>query len=268
MPVLAPDRNGSVYPRYVQHAERGNSYNTLQSCRELETPGAARGAIDVLEADTASTVRVLIVDDYDLFRTGLATLLGEEDNIEVVAQASGGRMGVRLARELRPDVILMDLRMPDLDGIDAIRAIVEERPEARVVALTVLADDAAVAEAMAAGACGFLAKDSPTQDVVSALRAAAHGSAWLAPRAAEVVLSSLRRARRTDTPAKGKHEALSPRELDVLRLLARGLENAEIAAELNVSPRTVKNHVSRILEKLGLTSRVQAAIYAVRQGLE
>lgn len=216
----------------------------------------------------ASKVSVLIVDDYDLFRTGLATLLGETGDIEVVAQASGGRMGVRLARELRPDVILMDLRMPDLNGIDAIRKIVDERPEARVVALTILADDAAVTEAMAAGACGFLAKDSSTEDVASALRAAARGSAWLAPRAAEVVLSNLRQTHREHASWTTGHEALSPRELEVLRLIARGLENAEIAKILNISPRTVKNHVSSILEKLGLSSRIQAAIYAVRHGLE
>ena len=230
--------------------------------------GRQKGQYRVFNVNTASTVTVLIVDDYDLFRTGLATLLGEESDIEVVAQASGGRMGIRLARELRPDVILMDLRMPDVNGIDAIRAIVDDQPEARVVALTVLADDAAVTEAMAAGACGFLAKDSPAEDVASALRAAARGSAWLAPRAAEVVLSSLRHAQRKDASPTSQHEGLSPRELDVLRLIARGLANAEIAAILNISPRTVKNHVSKILEKLGLTSRLHAAIYAVHHGLE
>ena len=138
-------------------------------------------------------IRVLIVDDHDLFRVGLASLLNAQPDIEVVAQASGGRMGVRLADELRPDVVLMDVRMPDLEGPEATREILERHPSARVVALTVVSDEADVAEVLQAGACGFLAKDSPINGVVLAVRAAANGVAWLSPRAAEVVLGAVRR---------------------------------------------------------------------------
>jgi two-component system NarL family response regulator len=212
-------------------------------------------------------IRVLVVDDHDLFRTGLVSLLKPEADIDVVGQASGGRSGVRLANELRPDVVLMDLRMPDLTGAEATRMIVERDPKARVIALTVLSEEADVAGAVQAGACGYLPKDTPIAELLTAVRAAARGVAWLSPRAAEVVLGHLRRAR---LPAAHEHstQQLSSRELDVLRLIAQGMENAEIAEALGISPRTVKNHVSSILTKLGLPSRIQAAIYAVRNGLD
>jgi DNA-binding NarL/FixJ family response regulator len=220
------------------------------------------------DVDRGTVIRVLVVDDHDLFRTGMASLLGAQPDIEVVAQASGGRQGVQLASELRPDVVLMDLRMPDLEGPDATRAILERRPATRVLALTVLSSDDAVAAALQAGASGFLAKDSPIADVVTAVRAAAVGSAWLSPRAAELVLGALRRPDPSGEPDPGPIGQLSPRELDVLRLIAQGLENTQIAERLNISPRTVKNHVSSILAKLHLPSRIQAATYAVRRGLE
>ena len=215
-----------------------------------------------------ATIRVVVVDDHDLFRTGLASLLSAEPDIEVLAQASTGRSGVRLACELRPDVVLMDLRLPDISGHDATRAIVADRPGARVVVLTVSYADEDVEAAVQAGACGFLAKDTPIEEVVSAVHAAASGAAWLSSRAAEVVLGRLRRLQQEWVPDHGPIEALSPREVEVLQLIARGMENAEIAAELNISPRTAKNHVSSILMKLGLPSRVQAAIYAVRHHLD
>lgn len=218
--------------------------------------------------DQTRTIGVLVVDDHDLFRTGLASLLSTEEDISVLAQASTGRSGVRLARELRPDVVLMDLRMPDISGHDATRAIVAERPSARVVVLTVSSADEDVEAAVEAGACGFLAKDTPIEEVASAVRAAASGAAWLSSRAAEVVLGSLRRAKQERPVDDGPIEDLSPRELDVLHLIARGMENAEIAGALGISPRTAKNHVSSILAKLGLPSRVQAAIYAVRHDLD
>ena len=213
-------------------------------------------------------IRVLVVDDHHLFRTGLSALLGSHPEIEVVAQASGGRMGVRLARELRPDVVLMDLRMPDLQGVEATRAIVANDPSTRVVALTVSTEEPDVAATMQAGACGFLVKDAPIEDVIVAVRAAAQGAAWLSPGAAEVILGRLRQPDlETGIDIVELAERLSPRELDVLRLIARGMENSEIAESLNISPRTAKNHVSNILSKLGLPSRVQAAIYAVRRGM-
>jgi DNA-binding NarL/FixJ family response regulator len=218
--------------------------------------------------DQQGTIRVLVVDDYDLFRAGLASLLATEPGIEVVAQASSGRAGVRLARELRPDVVLMDLRMPDISGHEATREVIAERPATRVVVFTVLSEDEDVEAAVQAGACGFLAKDTPVEEVVSAIRAAATGAAWLSPRAAEVVLGRVRRAEHESSPEQGALDELSPRELEVLQLIARGMENTQIAMALSISPRTAKNHVSSILSKLGLPSRVQAAIYAVRRGLE
>jgi NarL family two-component system response regulator LiaR len=213
------------------------------------------------------TIRVLVVDDHDVFRTGLAWLLGREADIEVVAQASGGQMAVRLADELRPDVILMDVQMPGLDGPEATRRILERNPSMRVVALTVVSSDADVAAVIGAGACGFLAKDTAIEGVLLAVRAAAQGVAWLSPRAAEVVLGQLRRDAVVDQPDRSAINNLSARELDVLRLIAQGLENAEIAQQLGISPRTAKNHVSNILAKLGQPSRVQAAVYAVRRGV-
>lgn len=213
-------------------------------------------------------IRVLVVDDHDLFRAGLASYLGTQPDIEVVGQASGGRLGVKLAAELKPDVVLMDVRMPDLDGPQATRQILERRPETRVVVLTVVSEDADVAAAMEAGACGFLAKDTAIDGIVVAVRAAAEGAAWLSPRAAEVVLGRLKRSGNVQpAPELEPIEELSARELEVLRLVAQGMENAEIAAALHISPRTAKNHVSNILAKLGLPSRVQAAIHAVRSGL-
>ena len=213
-------------------------------------------------------IRVLVVDDHDLFRAGLASLLAAQPDIEVVAQASGGRVGVRLAEELRPDVVLMDVRMPDLEGPEATREILEHDPSIRVLALTVVSSDADVAAVVEAGACGFLAKDTPIEGVVVAVRAAAQGVAWLSPRAAEVVLGRVRRNGLDAEPDPGPIDRLSARELEVLRLIASGMENAEIAQTLGISPRTAKNHVSNILAKLGLPSRIQAAIYAVRRGLD
>jgi DNA-binding NarL/FixJ family response regulator len=213
-------------------------------------------------------IRVLVVDDHDLFRTGLASLLSSQPDIEVVAQASGGRTGVRLADELRPDVVLMDLRMPDVAGPDATRQILALHPETRVLVLTVASDRADVESALKAGATGFMAKDTPIDSVAVAVRAAAQGVAWLSPRAAELVLGRVRQRGAEQEEEPGSLDQLSARELDVLRLIARGKENAEIAAALNISPRTAKNHVSNILAKLGLAGRVQAAIYAVRRGLD
>jgi len=167
--------------------------------------------------DEGAPIRVLVVDDHDLFRTGLASLLSEQEDIKVVAQASNGPMGVRLARELRPRVILV--------------------------------------------------KDAPVDDVVLAVRAAARGESWLSPAAAAALMERLRSQYVEPEREVCGAESLSPRELEVLRLVARGMENSEIAGELQISPRTAKNHVSSILGKLGLTNRIEAATYAVRRGL-
>ena len=222
----------------------------------------------LIEAEPAAArIRVLLVDDHDLFRTGLASMLSAEPEIEVIAQASGGRMGVRLAGELRPDVVLMDLRMPDLTGPEATREIVDSYPDVRVLALTVASDDADVTAALHAGACGFAAKDTAIDTLIVAVQAAASGVAWLSPRAARVVLGQIRTTGPDQPRGRSPVDSLSERELEVLRLIAAGMENAEIAQTLNISPRTAKNHVSNILGKLGVPSRVQAAVYAVREGL-
>jgi NarL family two-component system response regulator LiaR len=161
----------------------------------------------------------------------------------------------------------MDVRMPDLSGPEATREIVAENPQARVLALTIASADHEIAAVLQAGACGFLSKDTPMSSVAAAIKTAAGGAAWLSPKAAEVVLGHIRTSRPEPEQELSPVQQLSPRELDVLRLIADGLENAEIAAALNISPRTAKNHVSNILAKLNLPSRVQAAVYAVRQSL-
>ena len=210
---------------------------------------------------------MLVIDDHDLYRTGLASLLSAEPGFEVVAQASGGKMGVRLALELRPDIVLMDVRMPDLPGAEATRQITEKLAHVRVLALTAVYADDDVAAMLQAGAGGFLTKDTDVDSVIAAVRAAGSGAAWLSPRAAEAVLGRIRAAEPKRDPEPDRIAQLSPRELDVLRLVADGMENSAIAGELHISPRTAKNHVSNILFKLGLPSRVQAAVYAVRKGV-
>jgi DNA-binding NarL/FixJ family response regulator len=197
----------------------------------------------------------------------MSSLLASEAGFEVLAQASSGRMGVRLARELRPDVVLMDLRMPDLSGQEATRQIIEHDSEVRVVMLTVAADEDAVAGAVRAGACGYLVKGSPIDEVLAAVRAAARGTAWLSSRAAVALLDRVRREEPAPAVEAAALKGLTARELEVLRLVGRGLENAEIASELHISPRTAKNHVSAILAKLQLSNRVQAAVFAVQNQL-
>ena len=198
----------------------------------------------------------------------MVTYLGSQDGIDIVGEASGGRAGVRLASDLSPDVVLLDLRMPDMDGTECARAILQSRPETRIVALTIADRDEDIAAMLQAGACAFLVKDSPIEDVVAAVRAAATGAAWLSPRAAEAVLTRIRRAELEPESHVPRTVPLSTREIEVLRLIVRGLENAQIADALGISPRTAKNHVSSILTKLGVPNRIQAAVYAVRHDLD
>jgi DNA-binding NarL/FixJ family response regulator len=201
---------------------------------------------------TAETrrVRVLLVDDNVLFRVGLASALAAREDLEVVAQASGGNIAIRLAAGMRPDVVLMDLGLPDLDGPAAIRAILKRSGSARIVALALTADASDIAAVLDAGACGYVLKGSPIDDVIAAVRAAASGNAWLSSPAARALLDRTGRRRNQAAYVTAPDDDLSPRELEVLQLLARGLDNNEIAAELSISPRTANHHISSVLGKL------------------
>jgi two-component system, NarL family, response regulator LiaR len=206
------------------------------------------------------TIRVLLVDDFAIVRQGLRTFVGLDPEFEVVGEAADGAEGLRLARRLRPDVVLMDLLMPEMDGVTATQLIRSELPEVEVVALTSVLEDSAVVGAVRAGAIGYLLKDADQDELARAIRAAASGQVHLTPRAAARLM---REVRAPENPI----ESLSEREVEVLRLLARGLANKEIARDLSVTEKTAKAHVSAILGKLGLQSRTQAALYAGRIGL-
>lgn len=221
----------------------------------------------MLDTGADSRISVLLVDDHDLFRTGLAAMLQQEPDIEVVGQSSRAQSGIRLTLELRPRVVLMDLRMPDIDGMAATREIASGSPETRVLILAAVSEIGDVEAAILAGACGFLLKDASVTDVAAAVRSASAGESWLAPRAASAVLDSLRRDHVKPSTAPAPEELLSAREIEVLALVARGLDNSEIAGELCISPSTAKNHLSHVHAKLGISNRVQAAIYAVHHGL-
>jgi two-component system, NarL family, response regulator LiaR len=210
-----------------------------------------------------SGVRVLVVDDHDVFRHGIAQLLGEA-GVAVVAEASNGAAGVRLAAELTPDVVLMDLSMPGMSGIEAIRAIVAADADARVLALTIADDEESMLEALLAGAVGYLLKDATSDEISTAIAAVAAGDAVIPPRVAPVLL---RRLRAQPAAADAATVELSERELDVLRLIVDGRDNAAIAAELFISPNTVKHHVASIFAKLGVENRQQASVQALRRGL-
>ena len=209
---------------------------------------------------------MLLVDDHDLFRTGLRSLL-EEQGVHVVGEAENGSAALHQVGELAPDVVIMDLKMPGLTGVETTRRISGIAPLARVVVLTISADDEDVMDAVMAGACGYLLKDSSIDQLLAGIRAAAGGESLISPQIAAKVLQRLR-AQSADTVAAETIRAeLSERELEVLRLIANGKDNAEIARELFISPKTVKNHISNILMKLQIDNRIQAAVYAVRSGI-
>jgi DNA-binding NarL/FixJ family response regulator len=210
-------------------------------------------------------LRVMLVDDHDLFRTGLRNLL-EEQGVQIVAEAAEGATALSLVRELDPDVVVMDLNMPGMNGIEATREIVRLSPLTRVVVLTISDQDGDVMDAILAGACGYLLKDSSIQDLMQGIRAASVGEALISPHIASKVLQRVR-AMGVDTDTALPKPELSDRETEVLRLIANGKDNAEIARELHISPKTVKNHISNILMKLQIENRIQAAVYAVRRGL-
>jgi DNA-binding NarL/FixJ family response regulator len=222
------------------------------------------GPSEPMSSSTSDLLRVMLVDDHDLFRTGLRNLL-EEQGLLIVAEASEGATALSLVRELAPDVVVMDLNMPGMNGIEATREIARVAPLTRVVVLTISDQDGDVLDAILAGACGYLLKDSSIQDLMAGIRAAAVGEALISPHIASKVLQRVR-ATSVET-ATGQGPELSDRENEVLRLIANGKDNAEIAQELHISPKTVKNHISNILMKLQIENRIQAAVYAVRRGI-
>jgi DNA-binding NarL/FixJ family response regulator len=212
----------------------------------------------------AAPIRVLLVDDHAVVRRGLRGFLELLDDIEVVGEAENGEVAVAAARELRPDVVLMDLLMPVLDGIDATAAIKAELPETEVVALTSFVEESKVTAALEAGASGYILKDADADDVARAIRAAHRGEVHLDPAIAALLT---RRVRERASASAATAEPLTEREREVLGLVARGMSNKSIAAALDITERTARTHVSNILGKLGLASRTQAALYAVERGI-
>jgi len=211
-------------------------------------------------------LRVLVVDDHDLFRTGLRNLLAEE-GVNVVGEAENGETAIRLAADLAPDVVIMDLNMPGAGGVETTKRLASLAPLSRVVVLTISADDDDVMNAVMAGACGYLLKDSSIQELIAGIRAASEGESLISPQIAAKVLQRLRAQSKDEDAAATIRAELSDRELEVLKLIANGKDNAQIASELFISPKTVKNHISNILMKLQIENRIQAAVYAVRSGI-
>jgi DNA-binding NarL/FixJ family response regulator len=211
-----------------------------------------------------ATIRVLLVDDHAMVRRGLRGFLELLDDIEIVGEAENGREAVEQVGRLRPDVVLMDLLMPELDGIGAIALIRELHPEVEVVALTSFVEESRVTAALEAGASGFILKDADADDVAGAIRAAHRGEVHLDP---AVALLLARRVRSAGASAAAPPSPLTEREREVLGLVALGLSNKAIADRLTITERTARTHVSNILGKLGLASRTQAALYAVEHGL-
>jgi DNA-binding NarL/FixJ family response regulator len=213
-----------------------------------------------------TAIGVLLADDQALVRAGFRMILKAEDGIEVVGEATDGREAVELAAQLRPQVVLMDVRMPEMDGIEATRRILdgaENRP--RVLVLTTFSDDEYVYEALRAGASGFLLKDAPEEQLMAGIRIVADGGSLFAPAVTRKLIE--RFAQRAPATPSADLEQLTPREVEVLRLLARGFSNAEIAATFVVSEHTVKTHVAHVLQKLDLRDRVQAVVLAYESGL-
>jgi DNA-binding NarL/FixJ family response regulator len=224
------------------------------------------GSAEQQATTTPGGIRVVIVDDHGLFRTGLRSLL-EEQGVQVVGEAGDGAEALDLVRDLTPEVVLMDLNMPGMTGVEATHRIAHVAPLTRVVVLTISDDDSDVMDAILAGACGYLLKDSSIHDLMRGIQAAAVGESLISPQIAAKVLQRLRATSTVPQAAETVRTELSERELDVLRLIANGKDNAQIARELTISPKTVKNHISNILVKLQIENRIQAAVYAVRSGL-
>jgi len=211
-----------------------------------------------------SVIKVLLVDDHEMVRIGLAAVLDTEDDIEVIGEASSGEEGIRLALEYEPDVVLMDLVMEGgIDGIEATRRLLAQRPECKVIVLTSFLDDEKMYPVLEAGAISYLLKTSRASEIMAAIRAAFKGQSILEPQVASKLMNRLR----TPKPQAAPHEELTDREMEVLRLIAAGKSNQEVADQLFIGIKTVKFHVTNVLAKLGVEDRTQAAIYAFKHGL-
>jgi DNA-binding NarL/FixJ family response regulator len=217
----------------------------------------------VTATTTTRTARVLIADDQTLFRSGLARLLDGDDRVSVVGEAADGLEAVKLAASLKPDVVLMDIKMPNLDGIEATRRIVSESPKSKVLMLTTFDADNHVIQALKAGASGYVLKDSEASAIVSSILAVVAGERVMASAVANRVLEMLTGA----TSPKEFYDGLTAREVEILKMLATGMANKQIAYKLGISEKTVRNHVSNMYEKLNIYDRAQAVLYAVRKGL-
>jgi DNA-binding NarL/FixJ family response regulator len=217
----------------------------------------------------AAPIRVLLVDDHAMVRRGMRDFLSLHDDIEVVGEAGDGAAGVEEARRLQPDIVVMDLMMPNLDGIEATAVIKAALPDVEVIALTSFIEESRVVAAIEAGASGFLLKDAEADELAAAIRSAAAGEVHLDPAVASIVARRMRDGGRASAAGQTDGIAtLTARERDVLARVARGYPNRQIASDLGITERTARTHVSNILAKLGLTSRTQAALLAVQHGLE
>jgi DNA-binding NarL/FixJ family response regulator len=237
----------------------------------MDQNGAPNGLFAAPERETnpaepASPISVLLVDDHDVFRSGLARLLVDQ-GLDVVSECASGEEALRVVGRFAPDVVVMDLRLPGFSGIEATRLLAEVAPRTPVLVLTISGDESDITDAVLAGACGYLLKDASVAEIVSGIQAAATGESLISPPVAAKLLDRLRETGGGPESAREPRAELSERELEVLRLVADGKDNATIAHELFISAQTVKNHISNILAKLQIENRIQAAVYAVRQGI-
>jgi DNA-binding NarL/FixJ family response regulator len=259
--VLSPARQVHVWGVLSGRSPHGLPRDEQEECRVTVTDDHNRNT-------HGEVIRVLIADDQALFRRGLYVVLGTEDGIEVVAEAENGEEAIEKARELAPDVVLMDVRMPRVNGIDAARQIRGDVPTTKILMLTVSDEEDDLYEAIKAGANGYLLKEISVEEVAEAIRAVTQGQSLISPSMASKLLNEFNAlVKRAEEKQQFPAPALTAREVEVLRLVAKGMSNREIAEELYISENTVKNHVRNILEKLHLHNRMEAVMYAVRERL-